>query len=186
MSVLSMEDYREFVKARSIYPGSGSLLGALYCGLKMAGESGELLEHVRLNSNKSLILKEAGDVLWYVIATERELGMALSVTKQPMQPWLREDDALDWADALVIATTRYTESLGKSMRDGGFSPGVNFDRMDEAWRQRLKDALENVLFCIAGVAHSYGKKLHQIAEMNVAKLTDRDARGVTKGDGDNR
>lgn len=181
-----MEEYREFVKARSIYPGSGTLLGALYCGLKMGGESGELLEHVRNGSKDILVLKEAGDVLWYVIATERELSLTLHIKKLEMQSWLRPDSDIDWADALVIAATRYTETLGKSMRDGGFAPGSDPSSLDETWRLRLTDALENVLFCIAGVAHAYGKKLHQIAEMNVAKLTDRDARGVTKGDGDER
>jgi hypothetical protein len=72
------------------------------------------------------------------------------------------------------------------MRDGGFSSGVNFDRMDETWRARLRDKLEMILWCIGGVGNCYNYKLAHIAALNVTKLKDRDARGVTKGDGDER
>lgn len=182
MSKLSMSEYRAFVAERSIYPGSGTLVGATYCGLKMAGEAGELLEHVIVGSDKRLILKEAGDVLWYVIASERELNMNLAVVKQVVPDYLSGTDAEAWAKALSIAVSKYTESLGKSMRDGNYNGG----ELTDTWRERLRDQLEMVLWCIGGVGHVYGKKLGDIAELNVTKLKDRDARGVTKGDGDER
>lgn len=186
MSKLSMSEYRAFVAERSIYPGSGTLIGATYCGLKMAGEAGELLEHVLVESDKNLILKEAGDVLWYVIASERELNMNLAVCQHEEPDYLvrgvRGAGPHEWAAALSIAVSKYTESLGKSMRDGDYSGG----ELTDTWRERLRDQLEMVLWCIGGVGSCYGQKLHQIAELNVKKLKDRDARGVTKGDGDNR
>ena len=186
MSILSMDDYRAFVAERSIYPGSGTLLGALYCGLKMAGEAGELLEHILVGSDKSLILKEAGDVLWYVIASERELKLQLTIMPQDPPAYLLHGvygaGPNQWGDALSIAVSQYTESLGKSMRDGGAELAVT----DPAWQERLRNKLKMILWCIAGVGSCYDHRVHHIAELNVSKLKDRDARGVTKGDGDNR
>lgn len=178
----TMQEYRDFVAARTIYPGSGTLIGALYCGLKMAGEAGELLEHQRMSSGEDLVLKEAGDVLWYVIASERELGFNLRLVSIDFPHWLNKNSGEDWADWLCIAVSRYTEALGKAMRDDGFNGGT----LDPQRQAKLQAALEEAIIAIAGVGHAYGKALHEIADINIAKLKDRDARGVTKGDGDNR
>lgn len=46
--------------------------------------------------------------------------------------------------------------------------------------------LHCVVFWIACLAKKYGFTLEQVAEINIAKLRDRAARGVIKGDGDER
>ncbi|MCZ2127946.1 MAG: nucleoside triphosphate pyrophosphohydrolase family protein [Anaerolineales bacterium] len=56
---------------------------------------------------------------------------------------------------------------------------------DEA-REALKAELGDVLWYVAQTATELGLSLEDIAEANLAKLLDRQARGKIQGDGDNR
>ena len=56
----------------------------------------------------------------------------------------------------------------------------------ETDRDALKAELGDVLWYLAQVATELGLSLDGIAEYNIAKLLDRQARGKIQGDGDNR
>lgn len=98
----SMIQYQTFATQSAFYPGRGTPLGLMYCALKLNGEAGELAEHVGkamrddaltqpigfgngvefetlTPERRELIIKEVGDVLWYVSALANELGVELSV-----------------------------------------------------------------------------------------------------------
>jgi NTP pyrophosphatase (non-canonical NTP hydrolase) len=108
---LSLDSYQARTADTAIYPGKGTPLGLIYCGLKLAGEGGEvaekigkairddgLVEHVAgmpgigqtqvyetydLTPERREALKgELGDVLWYVASAARELGYDLSEVAQ--------------------------------------------------------------------------------------------------------
>ncbi len=53
-------------------------------------------------------------------------------------------------------------------------------------REALKAELGDVLWYLAQVATELNLSLDEIAEYNIAKLLDRQARGKIQGDGDNR
>ena len=53
-------------------------------------------------------------------------------------------------------------------------------------REALKAELGDVLWYLAQVATELNLSLDEIAEHNIAKLLDRQARGKIHGDGDNR
>ena len=53
-------------------------------------------------------------------------------------------------------------------------------------REALKAELGDVLWYLAQVSTELNLSLDEIAEYNLAKLLDRQARGKIKGDGDNR
>ena len=53
-------------------------------------------------------------------------------------------------------------------------------------RDALKAELGDVLWYLAQVATELNLSLDEIAEYNIAKLLDRQARGKIQGDGDNR
>ncbi len=53
-------------------------------------------------------------------------------------------------------------------------------------RKALKAELGDVLWYLAQVSTELNLSLDEIAEYNLAKLLDRQARGKIKGDGDNR
>lgn len=97
--------YQRAATKTAIYPGQGTPLGLAYCALKLNGEAGELAEHVgkamrddalvpvlaskvagfptadlscKLTSARmALVVKEVGDVLWYLSAICNELGCTL-------------------------------------------------------------------------------------------------------------
>lgn len=100
-----LDKYQEIAGQSAIYPGSGTPLGLTYTALKLNGEAGEFAEHVgkamrddnlamgmeynefgqvsgdyvKLTpERKTALLKELGDVLWYIQAAARELGITLS------------------------------------------------------------------------------------------------------------
>ena len=56
----------------------------------------------------------------------------------------------------------------------------------EAEKEALKAELGDVLWYIAQVCSELNLSLDEIAEANIAKLLDRQARGKIQGDGDNR
>jgi NTP pyrophosphatase (non-canonical NTP hydrolase) len=100
--------YQETATKSAIYPGQGTPLGLAYVALKMNGEAGEFAEHVGkamrdenlipvepvtsgsfhgamavisndlTSSRRELLIKEIGDVLWYLSAACNELGISLS------------------------------------------------------------------------------------------------------------
>jgi NTP pyrophosphatase (non-canonical NTP hydrolase) len=101
----SLDRYQEIATGSAIYPGQGTPLGLAYVALKMNGEAGEFAEHVGkamrdddlipstwdfeagdMLSNhgtltperRTLLIKEIGDVLWYLSAACNELGISLS------------------------------------------------------------------------------------------------------------
>lgn len=101
----TLDNYQYIATKSAIYPGQGSPLGLIYAALKLNGEAGELAEHIgkairddnyipygiddddnryadldkRLKREREeLIIKEVGDVLWYLSAICSELNTTLS------------------------------------------------------------------------------------------------------------
>lgn len=95
-----MDEYQRLATRTAIYPGQGTAFGLAYVALKMNGEAGEFAEHVGKamrddrfgqtppdaslgptpleDYRRALLIKEVGDVLWYLSAACNELGITLS------------------------------------------------------------------------------------------------------------
>lgn len=87
---MDINDYQNKAITTAVYPGKGTHLGLIYCALKMNGEAGEFAEHVGKAmrddnygpdpltvERDNLLLKEMGDVLWYIAAAAHELGYTM-------------------------------------------------------------------------------------------------------------
>jgi NTP pyrophosphatase (non-canonical NTP hydrolase) len=77
-------NYEKAINNFAIYPeaGQGSTMGLAYCALGLTGESGEYSEKIKKlirdgKLDKSLAVKELGDVLWYLTRSANELGYTL-------------------------------------------------------------------------------------------------------------
>lgn len=87
---LTFSEYHEQSQRRAIYPNVGD--NVFYPVLGICGEAGELAEKLKKclrdkggkisDEDRRLMVKELGDVLWYVSAVSRELGIDLEDVAQ--------------------------------------------------------------------------------------------------------
>lgn len=79
-TVNTFDSYQKFVRSMKLYPVEYAII---YPTLGISGESGEVAEKVKkcLRGDRELdkleLLKEAGDVLWYLTALTDDLGFTL-------------------------------------------------------------------------------------------------------------
>lgn len=106
---MKLNDYADAAMRTAIYPGAGTPMGLAYVALKMNGEAGEFAEHLGkamrdesygqeetvcqdfdlqqrayypTADRHALLVKEVGDVLWYLAAACRELNITLEDAAQ--------------------------------------------------------------------------------------------------------
>jgi len=170
--------YERLSSAFAIYPGIGTMQGLAYVSLKLTGECAEL----QTASNPNDIVKEAGDVLWYLGALNRELG--LEVRDIARMDADCSTIGSDWytiyhtiPDPLLAAAT-LGEMVGKAMRDDG---EVTTARLDSIQEQSL---LIWVALCDTLTFHKC--PMSECMLTNLEKLRDRSMRGTLGGSGDNR
>ena len=82
---MNFDEYQKVVKKTSIYPSQGN--NVAYATLGLAGEAGEVADKVKklIRDNNGILtedkrkemIKELGDVLWYLTACASELGVDL-------------------------------------------------------------------------------------------------------------
>jgi NTP pyrophosphatase (non-canonical NTP hydrolase) len=87
---MNFEDFQKIVKKTSIYPSQGN--NVAYVTLGLAGEAGEVADKVKklIRDDKGILtpdkkkemIKELGDVLWYLTACAIELGVNLEDVAQ--------------------------------------------------------------------------------------------------------
>jgi NTP pyrophosphatase (non-canonical NTP hydrolase) len=77
---LNIQEYVDFVKSMKVYPEKYAVI---YPTLGMMGEAGEASEKVKkwLRGDRELdkldLIKELGDVLWYITSLADDLGYSL-------------------------------------------------------------------------------------------------------------
>ena len=76
-------------------------------------------------------------------------------------------------------TGEVAEKIKKVLRDKG---GV----LDEPTRRQIEKELGDVLWYVAALCDEIGLNMQTVAETNIAKLSDRQARAVLHGSGDER
>jgi NTP pyrophosphatase (non-canonical NTP hydrolase) len=77
---MTLDEYQEAAEQFAIYPPEHRIV---YPALGLAGEAGEAVEHVKKSLrdgvlNRDSLIRELGDVLWYVAALARDIDCSLS------------------------------------------------------------------------------------------------------------
>lgn len=181
-----LNEYQRGAIATAIYPGK-----LAYPTLGLCGEIGELVEILdtpivdmrvaSLTARQDSLMKEVGDVLWYVANVANDASLDLNVVANrgffPVdgEEWHVDELIPDLAKAAGVVA----ENVKKTIRDhdGVLTP----DR-----RQRISEQLSRILTLLARVCGIYGVTLEECAILNNSKLRSRQERGVLKGDGDDR
>lgn len=216
---MKLNDYQREASGTAIYPGRLSPHGMMYCALKMNGEAGELAEHLLLALNSegfvpghlgmrpdrmALIVKEVGDVMWYLAAMCDELETDLrfiygAEVHVPKGIYHLDREII----RLNAEVGQIAEQIGKAMRDDGYGmpagyvPGALREgdpgngRSAQAdftgpRRSKIMNHMRNAAHCLAFICHDLGISLEHAMEINIRKLAARKAKGTLSGSGDNR
>lgn len=180
--------YQRIATKSAIYPGQGTPLGLLYVTLKLNGEAGELLSATHDN-----IVKELGDVCWYLGAIHNEL-------KLPLSNVLVGNVALSAKNSISISASVIAETVGKTMRDDdlielvySYDHGAavflanDITRLSPARREKINEHLAIIYAAINRIARYW---LHigvgSVLLANLQKLAGRTDRGTLRGSGDDR
>lgn len=200
----TFREYQALAMRTAVYPAHARVQ---YPALKLAGEAGEAAgkllalrraepEHPDQPTALQALHAELGDVLWYVAALTRDLGVRDGWLDQPLdalqsrgvERWRAQVDG--HADTLAATTlllaataTQAAERYGKLLRD---VPGFTSERLSEAARATLAEIAVDTLTLVALIALAAGSDLATLTQANVEKLASRHARGVLNGSGDTR
>lgn len=170
-------EYQDAARSTAVYPNK---LEFLYPALGLAGEAGELCDKIARDASSDEILKELGDVLWYVANVALDCGLLLHLVAED-DDWHKIDPifAINMPAELAKHVGVVCEMAKKTARDDGGT-------VTEERREKVRDGLHGVLRTLAGMVIPWGFSLKDAAEANIAKLKSRQSRGVLKGSGDNR
>ena len=97
----------------------------------------------------------------------------------------------DWVEGKILTKGNdriFENTLGLVGEAGEVAEKVKKMLRDKARysNEELLKELGDVLFYTVALANIFGGNLRKVMEMNMAKLDDREQRGVLKGSGDNR
>ena len=176
--IMNLVKYQDDARSTAIYPNSVEFL---YPALGLAGEAGELCEKIAEDAEDTEIIKEIGDVLWYVANVALDCGILMHTIFEGLDDFDQIEPIIEinMAAALAKNVGIVCEMAKKAARDDG-------GNVTDARREKVREALRAVLGTLAGVCAPWEFNLSQCAETNIAKLKSRQERGVLGGSGDNR
>lgn len=170
-------EYQDAARSTAVYPNKVEFL---YPSLGLAGEVGELCEKLGRDDPCDEIMKEVGDVLWYVANVALDCGLLLHLVAE-------EDDfdkitplfAINMPGELATHAGKVCEMAKKAARDDG-------GEISDERREKVREGLRDVLRTLVGICIPWDFTLTKAADRNIEKLKSRQERGVLKGSGDNR
>lgn len=168
---MKIEHYQSWTRSTAIYPaaGTGEVAELMYLALGLAGEVGELTQ---LQSRQHPeLLKELGDVAWYVA----RLASALNLTLSEPQFAVSTDFATQCLNLAHLAGM-ICNSVKKLYRDGD-NPQL---------RAKIQPTLLEIVAQLATLAADSNRVLADVLAQNHDKLESRKSRNQLSGSGDHR
>lgn len=178
---MKVDEYQDLARALAVYPGK-----IIYPTLGLAGECGEFIEKYQCNGDNNLdVLKEAGDICWYMANLTYDCDSSLSKCLKTTIFELADAPICDTpTDLFVDLTTsvgKVAEVVKKMVRDyeGKLLPDK---------RLVVLSAIRNIYYDLTElVALRTGEPtLEKVAIRNITKLESRQKRNMLQGDGDDR
>ncbi len=185
---MNITTYAEEARSTAIYTNQ-----FIYPALGLSGEIGELIDKLTAGvHHKDEIIKEASDVLWYVVnicadahlsfidlADSINGGVPVNNFTELGVQMIASDDKRSTLIKLPIYSGRITEIAKKTIRDSG-------GQLPAEKKPMIAESLAEVLRCLFEISNSWSINLDDVAQANIDKLFSRRDRGVLQGSGDNR
>lgn len=192
---MNIVEYATKARSLNIYPPEAKFFGPAF---GIAGEVGELIEKIQHGGSDEEIIKEMGDVLWYLVNTlediewsfvdcvtyfaELQSGEDHFSAVQAHVSFLYDNDCLVGKSditELSIYAGKIAELAKKALRD-------NAGILPETKRKVVGKYCMLILQQLCIGCHIMGFNLDSVAQANLDKLFDRQERGVLGGSGDKR
>lgn len=177
---MKINEYQKLARSTAIYPGK-----CIYPALGLVGECGEFVEKLFYGGcSKEGLLKEAGDILWYMANLTHDCGHRLSICLGCSvfhHQCVKQSNTADLYVQLMIDTGRIAEIIKKTIRD---NQGV----VPEEEKTEILNLLRKIYSTVGYFVYLRTGELtlEMAAIMNVKKLQSRKERDKLKGDGDDR
>ena len=188
---MNLNAYQKQAITTKIYADEAALS---YLALGLGGESSELFEKIKENRKDicelwgvelGLLLKEIGDVYWYLAGLAEETDQKLGDIYFDYSTSLPEDSKFDdVVDGLVVETGVVLEVFKKALRDD-YRLFVN-KKLVPGKFMKMNVAIANLLTICEYLASFFGVPVSTILQQNVDKLASRAKRGTLGGSGDVR
>jgi NTP pyrophosphatase (non-canonical NTP hydrolase) len=197
---MKIAEYAEKSRSVALYHDKSPMANFTYPALGLAGEVGELIDKMTDMPEGAFphaetavaIIKEAGDVLWYINNTALDMGLELTDPIDDLTldiprdlfeylPVLvdRSDDHRPIAHRMSIHAGRVAEVAKKMIRDTS-------GEMPVEKRTVVYASLCELLIGLCDVCDGLNITMDDVASGNIDKLFSRRDRGTLSGSGDNR
>lgn len=176
-SNFTFKDYQDFTATTAKYPNVGNNTDYPLMGLM--GEFGELCEKFKKLERdsgsvitpeiKTAIVKEAGDVMWYVARLASELNVELEAFMGVHQ----------------YVNVKYVDYLKSAVK---YISTIVIDMDMSESKEVVQDNLEILISVLSQLlgAQEINVSLEEVLKTNMEKLIDRKNRNAISGSGDNR
>lgn len=177
---MNLNDYQSQTRQTAIYPNVGS--NPFYPTFGLAGEAGEIAEKMVnysfSSAERTELLKEIGDVLWYTARLADEFNLSLEDLNNTVSE-LKINSLPQAVFHLVGTVGKVSERVKKVIRDDN-------SIFTETKINLLTVDIQNVLMALKLLCKFVNADLLEIAQANLDKLFSRKERNTLSGSGDNR
>ena len=184
-----LNEYQEGAISTAIYPIATCIY---YPTLGLAGEYGELIEKMH-KGDHGLVLKEVGDLLWYISNLANDLECTLTEMLALVGCTATRFEQLE----LFALDNRGSLQVGNPRDFMGIKIGSICEKVKKLYRDddgilttdRRTNILASLAWVLIGICvlvSTFDVRLEPVAAQNLRKLASRKQRNVIQGDGDER
>lgn len=165
--------------------------------LGVGGEIGELVEKIQHGGSDDEIVKEMGDVLWYLVSTLEDIEWGFVDSVRYFADLRGNEGTFSDVQARIVflyendciidgGITELSISAGKILEIGKKALRDNAGKVPDTKKKVVGKYCMLILQELCVIAHIHGLNMDDVAQANIDKLFSRRERGVLGGSGDNR
>jgi len=180
---MDIEHYQKFVNKTAFFPKSSQGRNLSYLVMGIVEEVGEIFEFIvkkeTLNETEYIleqIIKESGDLLWYITAICNEINFSLERLMQYAK--VKKNKHIS-NNSLLIYLGNLSGAVKKMIRD-------DYEKITDKKSDLIINNLCYILMFVLQLCDENNVKFKVVLEINAKKIKDRQKRGTLKGSGNDR